>query len=106
MGFVPWSMTELTVVSRAYGVPGISLATCPPMSMGPPGGPIDMGGQVASDIPGTPYALETTVSSVIDQGTKPIDVYSVNLQAGQTYYFSALLENASTVGTNTFQGSG
>ncbi len=53
----------------------------------PTSSPINMVGQVASDIPGTPLQLCQAVTSVIDRNTRPIDVYSVQLQAGQSVKF-------------------
>jgi hypothetical protein len=60
-----------------------------PTAVSPPPipGPINMVGQVASDIPGTPLQLGQTVTSVIDRDTRPVDVYSVQLQAGQSVRF-------------------
>jgi hypothetical protein len=49
-----------------------------------PSSPSNMVGKVASDIPGTPLQLCQTVTSVIDRNTRPVDVYSVQLQAGQS----------------------
>jgi len=49
--------------------------------------PINMVGQVASDTPGTQLQLCQAVTSVIDKRTRPIDVYSVQLQAGQSVKF-------------------
>ena len=53
----------------------------------PTSSPINMVGQVASDTPGTPLQLCQTVTSVIDKRTRPIDVYSIQLQAGQSVRF-------------------
>ena len=53
----------------------------------PTSSPTNMVGQVASDIPGTPLELCQAVTSVIDKRTRPIDVYSVQLQAGQSVKF-------------------
>jgi hypothetical protein len=47
-------------------------------------GTVNLSGKVASDIPGTLVALPVTVTSVIDQNTKPRDVYAVALAAGTT----------------------
>jgi hypothetical protein len=62
-----------------------------PPTVGPPSptpGPMNMVGQVASDIPGTPLQLGQAVTSVIDRDTRPVDVYSVHqLQAGQSVRF-------------------
>ena len=49
--------------------------------------PINMVGQVASDTPGTPLQLCQAVTSVIDKRTRPIDVYFIQLQAGQSVKF-------------------
>ena len=43
---------------------------------------LKLAGRAASDLPGTPIDLGTTLTSVVDQSTKPIDVYSVHLGAG------------------------
>lgn len=40
--------------------------------------------QVASDLPGTALTVGNAVTSVLDQGTKPRDVYALTLRAGQT----------------------
>jgi len=45
---------------------------------------VDLVGTVASDLPGTPLRLDTTVTSVLDVATKRRDVYAVQLSAGQT----------------------
>ncbi|MGB0386022.1 MAG: hypothetical protein ACPGWR_14545 [Ardenticatenaceae bacterium] len=44
----------------------------------PPNGPI-----VSDDIPGIPLEFGTPVTSVVDEDTKPREVYAVNLAAGQ-----------------------
>lgn len=56
-------------------------AACPTSS------PINMVGRVASDIPGTPLQLGQAVTSVIDKNTRPVDVYSIELDAGQSVRF-------------------
>jgi hypothetical protein len=38
----------------------------------------------AADIPGVPLTFGTPVTSILDTNTKPNDVYSVDLLAGQT----------------------
>ncbi len=38
---------------------------------------------IATDIPGSPLPLDTEVKSVLDAETRPIEVYSVGLKAGQ-----------------------
>ena len=58
----------------------------PPMAC-PTSSPINMVGQVASDIPGTPLQLCQAVTSIIDKRTRPIDVYYVQRQAGQSVKF-------------------
>jgi hypothetical protein len=52
-----------------------------------PSSPSNMVGKVASDIPGTPLQLCQAVTSVIDKRTRPVDVYSIQLQAGQSVRF-------------------
>ena len=42
---------------------------------------------MASDIPGTPLSLGTTVFSVVDKQTK-VGVYSLDLRAGEEVYFA------------------
>lgn len=56
-------------------------------------------GKVPSDIPGVLVAPGVTISSVIDQHTKPRDVYAVRLAAGQT------LQLQMTVNTGMFSYS-
>jgi hypothetical protein len=56
----------------------------PPTTACPTSSPINMVGKVASDLPGTPLQLCQGVTSVIDRNTRPVDVYSVQLQAGQS----------------------
>jgi len=47
--------------------------------------PLDLAGKVASTLPGTPLRLGQAVTSVVDQGAKPRDMYAVTLRAGQTF---------------------
>lgn len=47
---------------------------------------IDLG-PIASEIPGTPLAIGSSVKSVVDQNTKPRDVYAITLTAGQEIRF-------------------
>lgn len=44
--------------------------------------------QVASDIPGTPLALGSTASSILDEDTKHRGVYAIELAAGQEVAFT------------------
>lgn len=44
-------------------------------------------GPIASEIPGTPLALGSSVRSVVDQNTKPRDVYAITLALGQEVRF-------------------
>ena len=44
--------------------------------------------QVLDDVPGTPLEPGITISSTLDKETKPRDVYSVQLTAGQTVYIT------------------
>lgn len=46
-----------------------------------------IGGQSASDIPGTPITVGTSTSSVVDNQTKPRDVYAIELEAGHDVRF-------------------
>jgi hypothetical protein len=55
-----------------------------PLTACQPSSPSNMVGKVASDIPGTPLQLCQVVTSVIDRDTRPVDVYSVQLEAGQS----------------------
>jgi hypothetical protein len=48
------------------------------------GNAVNLSGQVANDIPGTPLDFGTPVVSAIDTDTKKRDVYAVSLAAGQT----------------------
>lgn len=59
-------------------------AGAPPTTACPTSSPINMVGKVASDLPGNPLQLCQAVTSVIDRNTRPVDVYSVQLQAGQS----------------------
>lgn len=59
----------------------------PPPTACPTSDPINMVGRVASYIPGTPLQLCQAVTSVIDRDTRPVDFYSVQLQAGQSVRF-------------------
>ena len=45
-------------------------------------------GSVANDVPGTPLALDITVSSVVDVNTKLRDIYALELTAGQEVRFT------------------
>ena len=45
-------------------------------------------GPIASGLPGTPLPVGTSVRSVVDQTTKPRDVYAVTLVAGQEIRFT------------------
>lgn len=44
-------------------------------------------GPIASELPGTPLAVGSSVKSVVDQNTKPRDVYAITLTAGQEVRF-------------------
>ncbi|TAJ19928.1 MAG: J domain-containing protein [Dehalococcoidia bacterium] len=44
-------------------------------------------GPIASEIPGTPLVVGSSVKSVVDQNTKPRDVYAITLTAGQEIRF-------------------
>ena len=46
---------------------------------------MNQAGKVASTLPGTPLRLGQPITSVVDQGAKPRDLYAVTLQAGQTF---------------------
>ena len=46
---------------------------------------MNLAGKVASALPGTPLRLGQPVTSVVDQGAKPRDMYTVTLRAGQTF---------------------
>jgi hypothetical protein len=83
--FITAAVTAVAVVVYLALRGDLPTPTAVPPSPTP--GPINMVGQVASDIPGTPLQLGQAVSSVIDEDTRPIDVYSVQLQAGQSVRF-------------------
>jgi DNA-binding CsgD family transcriptional regulator len=59
----------------------------------PHAGTVNLSGKVASEIPGTSICLGDTVSSVIDRNTRPIDVYALDLTAGQEVLFSVSTQN-------------
>lgn len=83
--------SEATAEARATAAPielpvpaGAPLAATPaPAETAPP---VDLG-PIASEIPGTPLSLGSSVRSVVDQNTKPRDVYAVTLVAGQEVRF-------------------
>jgi len=53
----------------------------------PISGTINLTGKAASDLPGTCIALGAMISSTLDRGTKPSDVFAIDLTAGATYQF-------------------
>jgi len=55
------------------------------VTVDPAATPLDLAGTVASDRPGTPLTLGHSVSSVLDPTTKPQDVYSLQLPAGERF---------------------
>jgi hypothetical protein len=83
--FITAALTAVAVVVYLALRGDLPTPTAVPPSPTP--GPINMVGQVASDIPGTPLQLCQAVTSVIDKRTRPIDVYSIQLQAGQSVKF-------------------
>ncbi len=54
-------------------------------TVNPAATPLNLAGKVASSLPGTPLRLGQPVTSVVDQGAKPRDMYAVTLRAGQTF---------------------
>jgi DNA-binding CsgD family transcriptional regulator len=82
--FITAAVTAVAVVVY-LALRGVPTPTA--VSPSPTPGPINMVGQVASDTPGTPLQLGQAVTSVIDRDTRPVDVYSVQLQAGQSVRF-------------------
>jgi hypothetical protein len=83
--FITAAVTAVAVVVYLALRGDLPTPTAVPPSPTP--GPINMVGQVASDTPGTPLQLGQAVTSVIDRDTRPVDVYSVQLQAGQSVRF-------------------
>ena len=71
---VPRASSTLTLLSSPTVPPTATALT----------GSLHLAGKVPSDIPGVLVAPGTTISSVVDQQTKPRDVYAVQLAAGQT----------------------
>jgi len=72
------------LVVQAFG-PGVRYtlhAAALPLAVAPD--VVNLAGQAASDLPGTPLSVGTTVTSVIDVATKRRDVYALRLTAGQT----------------------
>ncbi len=88
---VPTTQTMQPARLQPSGIPTYGNAgttTSPPSAPKPP---------IADDLPGSPLPLNVTVTSVFDMLTKPQDVYSLNLMAGQNYTVHVESENAFTV---------
>ena len=55
-------------------------------------GVTDLTVKAASDLPGTRLAVGQAVTSVVDLGTRPRDVYALDLRAGQTLRVDVTVE--------------
>ena len=85
---VPTTQTPQSASLRPSGIPTYGNAgttTSPQSAPKPP---------IASNLPGSPLPLNVAVTSVFDMLTKPQDVYSLNLMAGQNYNVHVESENA------------
>ncbi len=69
-------------------------------------GKVNLAGKVASDIPGTPVAAGTTVTSVADSNTKPRDVYAIEMEAGATLHLEVALLSQPSRATITVANPG
>ena len=56
--------------------------------------PADLAGTVDSTFPGTPLQLGRVVTSVIDDHTKPRDLYALDLQAGTRFHLALTASSA------------
>lgn len=99
---MPTTIAIHTVVVTAPPPTSTSLPTPKPV-LNPctaTGDTVDLTGQVASDLPGTEVCVGSSVSSVIDQNTKPQDYYAIELQAGRQVQFQVSPSNC--VGVRLF----
>jgi len=81
-----------TVIVTQPPIPPTSPPTPQQANVSPCSAPnetVDMVGRVESDIPGTEICLGSSVTSVIDDNTRPRDTYAFDLTAGQEVLFQA-----------------
>lgn len=96
----PTRIVAATIAPRATAVP-TALPTSTPVpspTTAPTAtaltGTRNLAGKVPDDIPGVLVAPGITISSVVDQHTKPRDVYAIRLAAGQVLQFSVTVRTA------------
>lgn len=90
-------VTVLVTQPAATPTTSPSPTTEPLSSCAPDEATGEMAGKVANDIPGTKVCLDSTVTSVIDQNTRPIDVYALDLEAGHQLHLKVDVESGSGV---------
>ena len=99
LGTISPGQTPSTIVPTAIPVPAtqtlalpsVTSTRIPTQAITPVPGCAsgNLAGRVASDIPGTRICLDIPISSVIDNNTKPRDVYSIDLIVGQEVRFTS-----------------
>lgn len=93
-------------VTAAPATPAETPTPMPTPTVKPYTGKVNLAGKVASDIPGTPVAAGTTVTSVADSNTKPRDVYAIEMEAGATLHLEVALLSQPSRATITVANPG